>query len=38
MIIAAAITIAAIITWALVAKWAWRAINAATVTERAWRI
>ena len=38
MIIAAAITIAAIITWAQVAKWAWRAINAATVTERAWRI
>jgi hypothetical protein len=38
MIIAAAITIAAIITWALVAKWTWRAINAASVTTRAWRI
>ena len=38
MLIAAAITIAAIVTWAQVAKWTWRAINAATVTERAWRI
>jgi hypothetical protein len=38
MIIAAAITVAAIIIWALVARWTWRAINAATVTERAWRI
>lgn len=38
MIITAAITVAAIVSWALVAKWAWRAINAATITERAWRI
>ena len=38
MITAAAITVAAITIWALVARWTWRAINAATVTERAWRI
>jgi hypothetical protein len=38
MIIAAIITAAAIAIWALVARWAWRAINAATVTERAWLV
>lgn len=38
MITATAITAAAIITWALIAKWTWRAINAATVTSRAWRV
>jgi hypothetical protein len=38
MIIATATTVAAIITWALVARWAWRAIKAATVTDRAWRV
>lgn len=38
MLIAAATTIAAIAVWALVARWTWRAINAATVTDRAWRI
>ena len=38
MIIAATITAAAITIWAQVAKWAWRAINAATVTDRAWRV
>lgn len=38
MIIATAITVAAIAIWALVARWTWRAINAATVTSRAWRI
>ena len=38
MIIAAILTAAAITVWALVAKWTWRAINAATVTNRAWRV
>ena len=38
MLIAAAITAAAVIIWTLVAKWTWRAINAATVTTRAWRV
>ena len=38
MLIAATITVAAITIWALVARWTWRAINAATVTSRAWRI
>jgi hypothetical protein len=38
MPLAAAITTAAITIWALVARWAWRAINAATITERVWRV